>query len=75
MVAQKIQYLLRNCILIVNEMKSHLREYLANDLFGGQELPPTYNRHTFQPKRTYTITSTGLWCKTDFQNVTRLMCL
>ena len=30
---------------------------------------------TFRPKRTYTITSTGLWCKTDFQNVTWLMCL
>ena len=75
MVAQKFQYLLRNGILSVNEMRRHLREYLANDLFGGQELPPTYNQHTFRPKRAYTITSAGLRCKTDFQNVTRLMCL
>ena len=30
---------------------------------------------TFQPKRTYIITSSGQWCKTDFQNVTRLNCL
>lgn len=75
MVVQKIQYLVGNGILSVNEMRRHLREYLANDLFCGQELLPTYNRRTFRPKRTYTITSTGLWCKTDFQNVTTLMCL
>ena len=30
---------------------------------------------TFRPKRTYTTTCTGLRCKTDFQNVTRPMCL
>ena len=50
-VAQKIQYLVGNGILSVNEMRRHLREYLANDLFCGQELPPTYNRRYFPTKK------------------------
>ena len=32
-------------------MRHHLREYLANDLFCGQELPPTYNRRYFPTKK------------------------
>ena len=32
-------------------MRRHLREYLANDLFCGQELPPTYNRRYFPTKK------------------------
>ena len=36
--------------------------------------PPTIVA-TFPPKRTYTITSTGLWSKTGFLNMTRLLCL
>lgn len=50
-VAQKIQYLVGNGILSVNEMRRHLREYFANDLFCGQELPPTYNRRYFSTKK------------------------
>lgn len=50
-VAQKIQYLVGKGILSVNEMRRHLREYLANDLFCGQELPPTFNRRYFPTKK------------------------
>ena len=50
-VAQKIQYLVGNGILSVNEMRRHLREYLANDLFCDRELPPTYNQSYFPTKK------------------------
>ena len=44
---KKIQYLVGKGILSVNKMRRHLREYLKNDLFCGQELPPAYNRRFF----------------------------
>ena len=50
-IAEKIHYLVGKGVINVNEMRRHLREYLTNDLFCGQELPPTYNRR-FWPRRT-----------------------
>lgn len=50
-VAQKIQYLVGKGILNVNEMRRHLREFLTNDLFCGQELPPAFNRRFFPSKK------------------------
>ena len=49
-IAAKIHYLVGRGIINVNEMRHHLREYLTNDLFRGQELPPTSNRR-FWPSR------------------------
>ena len=49
-IAEKIHYLVGKGIITVNEMRRHAREYLTNDLFCGQELPPTYNRR-FWPSR------------------------
>ena len=49
-IAEKINYLVRKGIINVNEMRRHLKEYLTNDLFCGQESPPTYNRR-FWPSR------------------------
>ena len=43
-IAEKIHYLVGKGIINVNEMRRHVREYLTNDFFCGQELPPTYNR-------------------------------
>jgi hypothetical protein len=50
-VAQKIQHLVGKGVLSVNEMRRHIREYLSNDLFCGQELPPTHNRRFFPLKK------------------------
>ena len=49
-IAEKIHYLVGKGVINVNEMRRHLREYLTNDLFCRQELPPTYNRRFWPSK-------------------------
>lgn len=50
-IAEKIHYLVGKGIINVNEMRRNLREYLTNDLFCGQELPPTYNRRLWPSRK------------------------
>ena len=78
-VAQKIQYLVGNGILSVNEMRRHLREYLANDLFCGRELPPTYNQSYFPTKKDihnhmYMTMVQNRFSKCDQTNVSAKVC-
>ena len=78
-VAQKIQYLVGNGTLSVNEMRRHLREYLANDLFCGRELPPTYNQSYFPTKKDihnhmYMTMVQNRFSKCDQTNVSAKVC-
>ena len=74
-IAEKIHYLVGKGIINVNEMRRHLREYLTNDLFCGQELPPTYNRR-FWSRRTdlrnhiYRANVANRFSKCDQKNLT-----
>lgn len=46
---QKIHALVGEGVKTVEEMKRHLRHYVRNDLFAGQNPPPVTNR-CYHPK-------------------------
>ena len=49
-IARKIQDLVSKGVLNVNEMRRHIREFLSNEVFCGQELPPAHNRRFYPSK-------------------------